>query len=409
MSVLLFDVDGVLVEDRGYRAGLTTTINYYSRMMGQGDCAPDPDAIEISHAHGFTNEWDMCPFAIGILIVSALRAHPGLDLAPAPLEYFLAQFRSARAGPIDYRDWFSGARDRPGRPSERALSLLTEVLNGLPMSDSTRAAAAAALGELLGDPHDFPNATVTQVFQEHALGSSMFEEVYRMRPRFDLPSLLYDEDRSALNGEARSTLLELIASGSVRVCVYTARPSLPPVEATNWFSTNDHAPAGFSPEAELAMRLVDLGDIPLIAMGRMQWLAERVGTKVEYVTKPAPVQALAAILAAVSRHEAESLLSAYRLVSEGEAVEALAGLKEQPVDVWVVEDARLGVHAAAGAIELLRKHGVDARLRVVGISAGGPKADVLAEFCERVVPTVNEAVAYIADRLRATYLPITDH
>ena len=408
MNILLLDVDGVLVEDRGYRAGLIATINCFSQMMGQGDRAPDPDVIEVFHAHGFTNEWDVCPFAIGMLIISALRAQPGLSLAAAPLDGLLTQFRTVRAGSIDYRAWFAGTRDRPGRPSERALSLLTDVLAGLPVSDSTRAATRSALDELLSDPHDFPNATVTQVFQEYVLGSSLFEEVYRTRPRFDFSSLLYDEDRSALNAEARSVLLDLIASHEARMCVYTARPSLPPIEVANWLSTNDRAPAGFSPEAELAMQLVDLGDVPLIAMGRMQWLAERVGTKAEYVTKPAPVQALAAILAAVSRREGDSLLAAYRLVSEGEAIDALAGLKDRPVDVWVVEDARLGVHAAGGAIDLLRKHAVDARLRVLGISPGGPKADALAELCEAVVPTVNEAIAYLADHIRGARPPTSN-
>ncbi len=407
MNILLFDVDGVLVEDQGYRAGLVATINYYTRLMGQGDRAPDPAAIDVFHAHGYTNEWDSCPLAIGALIASALRAHPDLDLTRAPLDDFLAQFRSADAGPIDYREWISATRDRPGRPSERALSMLTDALAGLPVSPSTRDAAASAFAFLLADPYDFANAPVTQVFQEHVLGSSLFEEVYRVRPRFDVPSLLYGEDRAALSASARAMLLDLMASEGAHVCVYTARPSLPPSDVADWLTDASHAPVGFSPEAELALQLIDLGDIPLIAMGRLQWLAAQVGTKVEYLTKPAPLQALAAILAAVSRREAESLRSAYRLVSEGESIGTLSQLAGQPIDVWVVEDSSLGVHAAAGAIDLLRKHDTDARLRALGVSPGGPKADTLSDLCEAVVPAVDDAIRYIAAHIRAARPPTT--
>jgi hypothetical protein len=286
--------------------------------------------------------------------------------------------------------------------------MLTDALTGLLVSPSTRDATASAFAVLLADPYDFANAPVTQIFQEHVLGSSLYEEVYRVRPRFDVPSLLYDEDRAMLSAWARARLLDLIANDGVRVCVYTARPSLPPSDVADWLADAAHAPVGFSPEAELALQLIDLGDVPLIAMGRLQWLAAQVGTKVEYLTKPAPLQALAAILAAVSRREAESLRSAYRLVSEGESLGVLSPLAGQPIDVWVVEDSSLGVHAALGAIELLRKHDADVRLRALGVSPGGPKADVLSGLCEAVVPTADDAIRYIADHMHAAQPPISN-
>jgi hypothetical protein len=408
VNVLLFDVDGVLVDDRGYRAGILATVNYYSRLMGQGDRALAPDAIDFFHAHGYTNEWDICPLAIGALIASAVRQHPELELAYAPLEAFLLQFRSIDAGPIDYREWVAVTRDRPGRPSERALSALTEALSGLSLSDSTRAACQSALAELLTDPYDFAHAQVTRLFQEHVLGSSLFEEVYRIRPRFDLPSLLYDEDRSALSAPARSTLLDLVARAGARMCVYTARPSLPPSDLANWLIDSSQAPIGFSPEAELALQLIDLSETPLIGMGRMQWLAAQVGAKVEYLTKPAPVQALAAILAAVTGHESDSLRAAYRLISEGDSASVPVALWREPADVWVVEDAVLGIHAAMGAADLLRKRGVTTRLHTLGISAGGPKADALAGLCEAVVPGVDQAIDYIAARIGLPSTPTSN-
>lgn len=406
MNIILFDVDGVLVEDRGYRSSLAATVNYYSRMIGQGDCAPTLAAIEVFHAHGFTNEWDICAFAVGALLLSRLQAQPGIALEAGALDEVLSQFAEDAPASIDYEPWIRAAGDRTGHPSERALAVLNEALAKLRLPEDTLAAATATLDELLKDPYDFPNAPVTQVFQEFTLGSALFEEVYRIRPRFDAGSFLFQEDRSALDPAARSALLDLVAETGSRVCIYTARPSLPPADVVTWSGGPPRLPVGYSPEAELALQLFDLGNFPLIAMGRMLWLADRVGAKVEYLTKPAPVQALAAIIAAVTRRESESLQAAYRMVSEGEAMLALTGLPGEAIDVWVVEDAPLGVHAAAGAIDLLRKNGIDVRFHGVGVSAGGPKSDALANLCETLAPTVNEAITYLADRIRAAQ-PLT--
>ena len=395
MNILLFDVDGVLIEDRGYRAGVMATINHFSRLMGQHARAPDDITINLLHAHGYTNEWDICPFAVGMLIVSALRERPDLELAPAPFGGILIQFRTMQLTALNYEAWITRTHGRTGRPSERALAVLGEALADLSLSDATRQTATDALKELLSDPYDFANATVTQVFQEYVLGSSLFEEVYRRRPRFDVPSLLYDEDRAAIQPAARSTLLKLQKERGACICVYTARPSLPPSDLADWLLDAGHAPVGFSPEAELGLQLIDLPDLPLIAMGRMQWLAAKVGSKVEYLTKPAPVQALAAIFAAVTHSESDALLRAYRLVSEGDSTSMPVALWREPVEIWLVEDAVLGIHSAIGAVDLLHKRGVTARLHALGVATGGPKAEALGGLCEAIFPTVNEAIVYI--------------
>ena len=404
MNILLFDIDGVLVDDRGYRAGLSLTIDHFSYMMGQEKRAPAPEIVELFHANSFTNEWDICPLAIGALIVAAVRAHPAIELSPAPLVDFLRQLRGADVGPFDYAEWVMATDSRAGSPSERARAALDDGLSKLTLSESTRMAVAAALNELLNDPYDVAHSIVTQVFQEHILGSSLFEEVYRLRPRFEAESLLYHDDRPFLSAEARSLLRALVAEGSARACIYSARPSLPPSSTLDWLEQSTHSPQGYAPEAELALQLIQLTELPLIAMGRMQWFAGRVGTRVEYLVKPSPVQALAAILAALSRHEAEAVESAYRLMSEGQAPSTLTALDDRILDVWVVEDSVIGVHAASAAIDLINKGDIRARLHALGVSAGGPKAEVLSKLCETIVPDVNQAIAYIADRIRTAQL-----
>ena len=163
------------------------------------------------------------------------------------------------------------------------------------------------------------------------------------------------------------------------------------------------------------MQLLDMR-YPLIATGRVQWLAAKVNVPFESVTKPAPIQALAAIGAAITREEANSLLAAHALMARGELIGPLAvktcrwantspderitahrtGLNH----VWIVEDGILGMQATHGAIDLLKHSGLDIHAHAIGIAAGGPKAEALAPLSEIVLPDVNTAIEYIEPHLQ---------
>jgi len=224
---------------------------------------------------------------------------------------------------------------------------------------------------------------------------------------------LITEDRSLISAESKQKLAEWAQADRAQVCVYTARPSLPPADDPDLSSH-----VGYSPEAELGMQLLDMA-YPLIATGRVQWLAAKVNVPFESVTKPAPIQALAAIGAAITHEEANSLLAAHALVSRGELIGPLARLAAlvgcdhpaesrgfgnprgatQGVNVWIVEDGILGLQATHGAIDLLKHSGLDIYTHAIGIAAGGPKAEVLAPLSEIVLPDVNAAIEYIEPQI----------
>jgi len=146
-------------------------------------------------------------------------------------------------------------------------------------------------------------------------------------------------------------------------------------------------------------------DYPLIATGRVQWLAAKVNVPFESVTKPAPIQALAAIGAALTREEANSLLAAHALMACGELIGPLANLKNRTTHVWIIEDGILGMQATHGAIDLLKQNGLEIHAHAIGIATGGPKADALAPLSEIVLPDVNAALEYIAVHLPADQRP----
>jgi len=154
----------------------------------------------------------------------------------------------------------------------------------------------------------------------------------------------------------------------------------------------------------LGMQLLGM-DYPLIATGRVQWLAAKVNVPFESVTKPAPIQALAAIGAALTREEANSLLAAHALMARGELIGPLTRLKNYTTHVWIIEDGILGMQATHGAIDLLKLNGLEIHAHAIGIAAGGPKAAALVPLSECVLADVNTALEYITAHLPSDQKP----
>jgi len=182
----------------------------------------------------------------------------------------------------------------------------------------------------------------------------------------------------------RARLQASCAEGRVRVALYTARPSLPPAGV-------DGPTTGYSPEAEAARCLVGLDNYPLIGMGSMRWLAQRVGEEVGRLVKPSPVQALAAVGAAASGEERLALEAALGLCRNSELIPPLA--IPTLVMVHVFEDSTGGIAAVESAVAALRAAGVAAHCQAYGIvPSDGPKAEAMAARGVATYPTVNEAV-----------------
>ncbi len=398
MNLLLFDVDGVLVYDHAYRAGVSAVLDYFGGLMGRAAPTIDEAAIEAFHAHSYTNEWDIVPLGVGVMLIETLAHSSNARLAVAPPIEFLGQIQADYAEQFPFEQYLDQTDLATGNPSAKAQAVLLSASDRLINDDQNRQLVQAFLRDLLADPYDLAQTITTQVFQEHVLGSTAFSDTYGLPPRFDLPGLLQTEDRPALQPAAKSQIDTLAQSGRARVCVYTARPSLPPADVPDRSTLRA---AGYSPEAELAVQLIDLADYPLVAMGRMLWLAQQIDQPVETLTKPAPVQALAAIAAAITKQEAASLMAAYGLAAHDELTEPFESLRSESLHVWVFEDALPGLHAARGAVKLLCRHEIDAHLHAIGISAGGLKADVLKSQCEIIVPDVNVAIEHVAHAIDA--------
>jgi hypothetical protein len=123
------------------------------------------------------------------------------------------------------------------------------------------------------------------------------------------------------------------------------------------------------------------------------WLAASRGKDPAAYLKPSPVQALAAIRAAVTGEEAASLKAAADLVEDRTQTGPFDGLPGWPWRVIVFEDSAGGIIAARQAVDLLREVGLPVDLDGVGVAIQASKRAALAKVAGRIVADVNEGLA----------------
>lgn len=395
MHLFLFDVDSVLVEANGYLRALQDTVAHFSRQMGVGAHPPTEAEVRALEAHGLTSEWDSAPTCVAALLVERLRLEPGFPQEPSfalPADWADALTTlAAHSFPLPHPGYADLARrvgermaNQPGA-AQAARAVLWEDVLATPNLEPHRSALDALFDTLLGRTHDFYRAPITRHFQHLVIGSQGVRQTYGVDPDFESAAYLQEYDRPLLATDVRTRLRKAVEAKAVRIALYTARPSLPPADAN---VTAD----GYSPEAEMARSLVGLDDYPLIGLGRVRWLAERAGERVEHLVKPSPVQALAAIGAAQSGQEATALEAALVLHQDSELGPPLADLDAAAVHVF--EDSPGGIDAVRHAVEALQAAGLDVTWQPHGITpADGPKAKAMATRSVPTYPSINEAIA----------------
>jgi hypothetical protein len=396
LHLFLFDVDSVLVEANGYLKALQDTVAHFSQRMGVGTHPPTESEVRAFEAHGLGSEWDSAPVCIVALLLERLRRAPNLKLPtiwPQALTALACQ--PQETGHPDYAALAHriGARmvDLPVA-AEAARAVLWQEATSWPELRPYLASLDMLLETLLGRTHDFERAPVTRYFQHLVIGSEGVRETYGVVPDFKSPAYLHEYDRPLLTSSVRERLRTGISRGTIRIALYTARPSLPPADARP-------APAsqnGYSPEAELAQKLLELDAFPLIGLGRMHWLAQQIGQRGAQLVKPSPVQALAAIGAAWSGQETSALQAALTLHQRGRLCPPLTELNA--VTAHIFEDSPSSIEAVRNAVERLQAAGVTITWRPHGIAPpDGPKAQAMAAKGVPTYPSVNEAILTVLD------------
>ncbi len=385
MKVLLFDVDGVLVQPVGYRRAMQAVFRHFSAGWGWQVPPPTEDDVAFYEALGLTSEWDITPLHL-VAVWEAWACRYG---TPPPDALARAEALPPPPTPIDYRT--PAQRVAARLPAERYPTDWALHLQRTAPGDERPFPCLGAHGlveALLSHSRDVRRNPVTRLFQEFALGSQAFATTYGLPPVMDEAPYLQRYDRPLLHASWAAALRRAVAAGEVAAAAYTARPSGPP---------RGVPPApGYAPEAEMALEVVGLPDLPLIGFGRLAYFAERnARSRGQALLKPAPFHALSAIFAALLRDEQAALERASRWLWHNQPV--LDGLPPE-MEVLGFEDSVAGLKGMFAAVSALQEAGLAVAFRPFGVSQHPEKAQALAAQGAQVVPTVNEGLALVWER-----------
>ena len=346
-KVILLDIDGVLVHHGGYRAALHATLNHFASLMGLSHFDFPEEKLAELEKRGIFSEWDMVPLLLATLWNDILSHRTDLKL-PADLYSAAKEIgrnvngHMPRELVIPEFEYIAGQY-----PAEAALQ--HGCFPFIPMDLRVN---------ILSQSRNVNFSQTMRLFQHYSLGSRVFSHTYDLPAEVETESFLHTHDRSNINDEIRAKLRQ----PNICLAGLTARPSAPPREV-------DDSHFGYAPEAEIALKLVGLADIPLIAFGKLEYLAAQRGLDAGALIKPSPVHALAATVAALTGNEWAGLQSAGDWFETGQLSGAFADLP-RAFELFVVEDTLGGIRSTQAAGALLRQAGFEATLHALGLTSG---------------------------------------
>ncbi|MBP6179140.1 MAG: hypothetical protein KA480_12500 [Anaerolineales bacterium] len=340
--IILLDIDGVLVQPGGYRAALRATVKRFI-----GEYVIEEDVPVSMEKRGISSEWDMSPLIIAAYWEDVLSRQPMENLSDDPV---LAGEQIQRQRKVE-------------EPKHLAIPAFDLMDGQYPVDAAYEQGCFASIPSelrknLMTESRDVYKSHTFRTFQHFTLGSETFESTYQLSAEFDAESSLLAVDRSNISDEIRGRLNH----PDHHLAAFTARPSGIPVGI-------NESSLGYAPEAELALDLVGMNDIPLMAFGKLEYIAAQHGLMPSTLVKPSPFQALAATLAAWTRDELSALHAAYDWHRAGKLNSKFAELPKD-FELIVVEDTMGGIRSVRTAGEIFRQAGFDVTVRTLGLTSG---------------------------------------
>ncbi len=336
-EIIIFDVDGVLVEAHGYHQALKDTVRMGAKEMGFDVHLSDEDVARFE-GMGISSEWHSSAACLAVLEINGT-----FDLEPL--------FESVK-------------REQAQIPArirlERAVYRLATEAGVNPAHPVSRIQKSENI-EL------FP----LNLFQEMILGSSGFEGIYGLKSSLDVESYLSVYDRPQLGTDSKERLFSWLQHPERGCAIMTNRPSRR------------------MPDAKYAQELVGLESVPVAGYGEMEWLAEKFGGEAVEYSKPSPIHALSAALASFGKESDECLKEA-REATKGKISQDVARL--DGYEFTVFEDTPAGVVSVGAMGELFREQGMDVQVKKIGITDSPVKGDFLRVQGAVVFEDVNRAL-----------------
>lgn len=364
-TILLFDMDGVLLEPGGYHRALGETVRLIANLLGYTNVELTPAETATFEAMGITSEWDSSAICMIWLMLPLWERFPALS-APTTLAGGLPSGSSGLAP--GWEALFEKLKSPSGESVDPVFWAEQALASGHSHEQTIRAVLRAT--------ESIEKSLTHRIFQELVLGSRIFTETYSLPPWFKTESYFQIHDRPNLNLEQRAALLNWLGEDEHSAAIFTNRPS-----QRDGLST---------PEAEIGARCTGMDTLPIVGYGDMLWLSQQRGVDVRALRKPAPVHVLAALQRARGVDVETALSLAADLALGGENLSAW-----QPfhgANVYVFEDTSAGLKSAQAAKDILRELGLNMVWRFLGISAAQAKQAALRSAGADVFSSLPEAL-----------------
>ncbi len=341
--IILLDIDGVLVQPGGYRATLRATVRHFL-----GEYPIEEDLPASMEKRGISSEWDMAPLIIAAYWDNVL-SRQRMDALSHDVRIAARQIQSLRT---------------VTEPKHLSIPAF-ELVEGIYPADAAYQAGCFKFipntlqKNLLTESRSVEKSQTMRVFQHFTLGSKTYSETYQQPSEFETDSLLLLEDKPNISPE----IVEKLNHPRHHLAAFTARPSHPP--------RGIEAQIGYAPEAELALELIGMTNIPLMAFGKLEYIAAKRGLDPAALVKPSPFQALAGILAAWTGDELAALNAAYDWLITGKLNELFNALPRS-FELIVVEDTMGGIRSVQAAGGILKQAGFNVNIRAIGLTGGIP-------------------------------------
>lgn len=368
MKILLFDMDGVLLQPRGYHKALQETVRLISLSLGFEEFHLPNSAIAQFEALGISNEFHSSAICMAMMVIELeKRKHPfqpstqlqSKSDTPLPLEIDLARiFDAIAAQPLEL-------------PAvERCIAALKIYAEHIGVD-------LTPIVNIIQECEAVESSLAFNVFQELVLGSETFANTYGKKAQLAQDSYLSRFDRSCIAADLQDSLKIWWQLPQQSAAIMTNRPS------------NSLLGLPGTPEAELGAELVGLDFLPIIGFGEMTWLANQMGEQVSKLQKPAGQHALAAILAAAGMPTGEALLEAQK-IALGKSELDLGFLDGS--EIWVFEDTPAGIVAVERVRQKLLEISVSVQIWKIGIAQDAVKAKALTKLDAQIYDSVRPAL-----------------
>jgi hypothetical protein len=365
-QLILFDMDGVLLQPRGYHMALQRSVKRIGQALGVPKTELTDNHIARFEALNITNEWDSVAICAALILIHIWQVDPHLRLdgmTPCP------RVISDQEPNIDsFLMLFPDGGDLPG------VTAYTFLLDQNPWLNNDQ---RAHLWQILGHCRDIYQSLTLPAHQETVLGSEVFSEHYRLTSQFDTHSYLSQYDRAIMTDQQLLLLREWLKHPNHKAGIMTNRPS--------------RSPDGYlsSPEAELGMALIGLEDLPYVGSGLLAWFAVNNSQLADHtLLKPNPVHALALLQRCLGQPLTTSLNRAVSLWRGQIDVRNWQWLNNAKIVAF--EDSVKGLQSVKAACTLLEELGIAVSCKLVGVGKNPIKLAALDTISHHNIECVNQ-------------------